>query len=287
MAASIFGMIAETSIHVGIGRSDGAIDLPVAREGGTGFPFAPGSGVKGALRDHAHFNGMPAAEISRVFGHAADSTSAGNAGQALIGDMRLLLLPVRALTGVYRWLTCPLLLERLVRDLSRAGRAAPQLPQLGPWRGDDDLHPVYTSGSGALYLEERVFSIAAAAPPPVIELVEMIVPDATAQQRVAEQLAIVSDEDFGWFAQGALPVTARNVLSTENTGSNEVAAKQSTNLWYEECLPPDTVMTLMIADRANSSNAASKIEQLFQSSPYLQIGGNETIGQGWMQLASI
>ena len=43
------------------------------------------------------------------------------AGELLVSDARLLLLPVRSLTRSYRWITCPHLLERYRRDLVRAG----------------------------------------------------------------------------------------------------------------------------------------------------------------------
>lgn len=43
----IIGILAETSVHVGAGQMFGAIDLPVAREAATQFPFIPGSSLKG------------------------------------------------------------------------------------------------------------------------------------------------------------------------------------------------------------------------------------------------
>ena len=47
----IMFLYAETSVHVGGGDSVGAIDLAIAREKYTDFPFIPSSGVKGAVRD--------------------------------------------------------------------------------------------------------------------------------------------------------------------------------------------------------------------------------------------
>ena len=49
MNTRIVGLLAETSIHPGAGQSSGIIDLPVAREAATDYPFVPGSSVKGAL----------------------------------------------------------------------------------------------------------------------------------------------------------------------------------------------------------------------------------------------
>jgi CRISPR-associated protein Cmr4 len=47
MKAIMLGLIAETSVHCGASRSTGIIDLPVARESATGYPFIPGSSFKG------------------------------------------------------------------------------------------------------------------------------------------------------------------------------------------------------------------------------------------------
>jgi CRISPR-associated protein Cmr4 len=38
-------------LHAGTGHSAGVIDLPIARMAATDIPFAPGSGIKGVLRD--------------------------------------------------------------------------------------------------------------------------------------------------------------------------------------------------------------------------------------------
>ena len=45
---------------------------------------------------------------------------------------------------------------------------------------------------------------------------------------------VLNDDDFTWFARFGLSIQARNVL--------EDGTKQSQNLWYEETLPPDTLL---------------------------------------------
>ena len=49
MRAAMLGLLAETSIHPGAGRSMGVVDLPVAREASTHYPVLVGSSLKGAL----------------------------------------------------------------------------------------------------------------------------------------------------------------------------------------------------------------------------------------------
>ncbi len=140
----MLGLLAETFIHSGIGRNEGAIDLPVAREAATDYPYIPGSSLKGALRDFSrgHWKNGDADKVEKCFG----KEGAEQAGGVLISDARLLLLPVRSLTGSYRWATCPLILERLKRDQQRlmGESAIPKIDAPGEGKylgqGSDDLY---------------------------------------------------------------------------------------------------------------------------------------------------
>lgn len=86
----------------------------------------------------------------------------------------------------------------------------------------------------------------------------------------------MSNADFAWFAEYGLPVAAHNRLDD---------AKISKSLWYEETLPPDTVMTLALVDRNDNGAAEEAVQALFaEPRPYLRVGGNETVGQGWFQV---
>ncbi len=48
MQHALLGLIAETSMHAGAGKSVGVIDLPIMREAHTGWPCVYGSAVKGS-----------------------------------------------------------------------------------------------------------------------------------------------------------------------------------------------------------------------------------------------
>lgn len=265
-SSTLVGLLAETSLHVGAGRTVGAIDLPFAREAATDVPFVPGSGLKGALRDawRQHVGDHEAEQ--RLFGQHDD------AGALLIGDARLLLLPVRSLTSSFRWLTCPLLLERLARDAARANtNVRVQVPA-----APTGEHAALAHGEGPLHLEERTLSIEAPVPEDVITAVSQLVAHEKTRERLPTQLAIVGDDEFTWFARYALDVRARNVLDPET--------KTSQNLWYEETLPPDALLYALITERPgrSSQGALDDLRSLFGEAPYLQVGGNETVGQGWL-----
>ncbi len=263
MKTTLLGLLAETPIHAGAGRGRGVVDLPVAREAATDYPVIPGSSLKGALKELAERK-QEKETVSQRFG-AAD-----RAGELLVGEARLLLLPVRSLTGAYRWATCPHLIERFRRDLQRAGLGAgPSLPALPELKG---AHPVLASGSGALFLEEREFHIHAPPPAELIEALKPLLAHPEARARLGAQLAVLSDDDFAWFARYGLPIQARNQL--------EDGTKKSNNLWYEESLPPDAVLYALVV--ARHAEAAGLLPELFPAGrAYLQLGGKETVGQGW------
>ena len=111
MHTALLGLLAETSVHSGSGRSLGVIDLPVSREAITDYPVIPSSSLKGALRDKARQRAFENLDI--MFG------SPDSAGNLLASDCRLLLLPIRSLTGAMKWACCPYLIERFRRPTAR------------------------------------------------------------------------------------------------------------------------------------------------------------------------
>ncbi len=266
----ILGLLAETFIHSGIGRNEGAIDLPVAREAATDYPYIPGSSLKGALRDYAEEYWTSDEDKKQRVELCFGKEGAEQAGGILVSDARLLLLPVRSLTGSYKWATCPLILERLRRDMRRMDESESSLPdvsepQKGQYLGQDD---------GQLHLEERIFTCGGGLPGGLDDALGKLIPHPETRGRISGQLVILNNADFAWFARYALSVQARNVLDKN---------KKSKNLWYEESLPPDTLMYATLNERRDDSGFAN-LKTLLGEHPYLQTGGNETVGMGWFAL---
>ncbi|MCC6785229.1 MAG: type III-B CRISPR module RAMP protein Cmr4 [Planctomycetes bacterium] len=257
MKTAILGLLAETPIHPGSGRSLGVVDLPVAREAATDYPVIVGSSLKGALRDRAESKQPD--RVMEVFGKP------DQAGSLLVSDARLLLLPVRSLTSSYRWVTCPHLIERFARDLARAGLSRPDVPEVASGSA-------LASGNGPLFLEERQFAVSGSPAGEFVDAIGMLVLHEDTRSRLAQQVVVLHDHDFAWFARYGLSIQARNVL--------EDGTKKSENLWYEESLPADTVMYSLLLGR--DATAIESLTELFPGSdPYLQAGGNETVGHGW------
>jgi CRISPR-associated protein Cmr4 len=272
MKTLLYGLLAETSIHPGAGQSSGFVDLPVAREAATDYPVIVGSSLKGALLSAARDRGWSDDERDRVFGKH------DNAGGLLVSDGRLLLLPVRSLTSHFMWITSPHLIERFQRDGRRMQPPVKDVPigGLEILDGDEANHPGYLGCDvGDLFLEERQFARAGGLPDGLTTSLKPLIRHSETADRLDKQLVVLSDVSFAWFARYGLAINARNVLDEKT--------KASKNLWYEETLPPDSLFYLLLAER--SDGALEKTKALFTNKPYLQTGGNETVGHGWFAMS--
>ncbi len=277
----LLGLLAETSIHAGAGQMAGVIDLPIQREAHTDWPVVFGSAVKGALRTLA--NDQHAVWRCAVFGPEVNN-AAEHAGALLVGDARLLLLPVRSLTSHFKWVTCPALLRRFQADAQRLGlsEAAFAIPEV-----HDPNRALVPEGMGnALFLEEFRFTPQPTDLSTVIAAVARLVGREDALAALHQQLVIVNDDRFSHLARFATPVNP-HVCLDHATKTVKPGA-----LWYEESLPPDTLLYVGLYAQATRVRGESKtaaeilnhvIVDLFQR-PYLQLGGNETVGMGWCKV---
>ena len=285
MQQELLGLIAETPIHAGTGRATGVIDLPIMREAHTGWPCVFGSAVKGALRCAAEQTPAARHWLTDVFGPDTKNAS-DHAGALAVSDARLLLLPVRSLTSHFKWVTCPALLKRAADDARRAGKRVPDFALLEP-AADEAITSAY---DGPLYLEEFHFRARKADLTALIGWLSGFVREDGIQEKFTQQLAIVSNDLFAHIAQFATPVTPHIAID------NATKTVKNGALWYEETLPPDTVLYLSLAAsgsrRKDAGIAASLIMEhtlsLFPAEkPYLQLGGNETTGMGWCRVSRV
>lgn len=276
MKTLLLTLHAQTPIHAGSGQADSVVDLPIQRESHTSYPCVFGSAMKGALKAHCELR-ADKQNINELFGQEGDLDN-GNAGAVMISDARLLLLPIRTLTGQFRWVTCPQILARLKADSLRFAKAISfELPQVSE---GEVLTP---TAEETLYLEEYRFKGNGNISDEWLkELAQFITYDNNNIKLLEKQLAVISDEDFAYLAKYALPV---NPHITIDTATKQVKQGQ---LWYEETLPADTVLYSGIAieqarvkESLSEEEVAVSFKQLFAKNQWLQIGGNETVGMGW------
>jgi CRISPR-associated protein Cmr4 len=289
MANTILGLRAETSLHAGTGMNIGAVDMPIQREAHTGWPCVFGSAMKGALRNHAETRITPKpAWITAVFGPDQKLVKASeHAGALAVTDARILLLPVRSLTGHFKWVTCPSVLKRLKRDLEMVGKlvdfTVPDQPA--------HLKVTTPTGGDVIFLEEFQFTQVKTDLSKVITALTLFGID---EADMKNQLVIMRNDDFADFCRTATAVAPH--IAIESKTKTVVGGA----LWYEETLPPDTLLYVMLLANATRENATpvlsdtdvlGKVTGMFTSGdkpkPYLQIGGNETVGMGWCKVTEV
>jgi len=294
MNAKLLFVHALSSLHPGTGQGAGVIDLPVAREVGTALPYLPGSSLKGVLRDQCADDKLCAG----LFGpKTADITDANAyAGAAVFSDQRLLLLPVRSLAGTMAWVTCPFVLQRFSRDCKHLGLTTPGL-DFTPPQGADPKKTAYVADGSALIIRLGnantvvLEDLDLSAKPSDANteagawgawLAGRIFPnDPVWQNSLAKRLCVIHDDVFGFLLETATEVIARNVLKGES--------KTSGNLWYEEALPAETVLTGLVMGQQvdktglKPADVLAKVRELIDDKP-VQLGGHATVGRGLCRL---
>lgn len=279
MDARLLFLHALSPLHAGTGQGSGVIDLPIAREKATNLPYVPGSSLKGVLRDNCQDDKLRV----KVFGPDTINAS-DHAGSAQFADVRLLLLPIRSLSGTFAWITSPYLLRRLAREAKDASaRGLPaQVPT--PSRLEEGLIAetgAAITAQGKIYLEDLDLN---AKPDAMTSqwaawLGQHIFPgDPTWQAMLAERICIVQDDVLSFLLNTATEVIARIKLL------EDAKTVQEGGLWYEEALPTETVLTgVVVATPVKASNTTSQdVFNLLDglNGKTLQVGGKATVGRG-------
>lgn len=298
-----------TPLHVGSGKGVGFIDMPIMREKVTDWPLVPGSAVKGVLRDHFK-NGEDAEQkrlIEVAFGKK-DSNDNSNAGSLILTDAHIVFLPVRSLYGTFAYVTCPLVLERLRRDLDAAGYV--DFPATSSQKRDEVLISADSkiAYDNSVFFEDLDFKakVDETATKWAKMLGEIIFPKEMPKETFwrtifSERIAILSDDCFNFLSKTATEVSAHIRIKEETKTVDDGA------LWYEETLPSEAILAGIAwcdrvfgaekpAEKTGTENAEKtndkKIDQSHILETYctpakqnpaklsLQMGGKATVGKG-------
>ncbi|OQC30388.1 MAG: RAMP superfamily protein [Thermotogae bacterium ADurb.Bin062] len=303
--AKPFFLIVETPLHAGSGSDLGVVDLPIQREKPTGFPKIESSGLKGCIRDAFEtarrtttvgtqtIQTSDKATIDRAFG---PETGGDHAGALGFSDARLLLFPVKSMKGVFAWITCPQVLERLRTDLGLAGVEGISIPKENTIPVNSQL-PIK---GDRIVLEEYTFNVKkdqnSSDPCSVFAnwLSTNVFPQGNEygywREKMKKDLVVLSDDDFGDFVHLSTEVITRIKIN------NETGTVQDGALFTEEYLPSETILyslaltTPVFRDDNDKGvfkqNQGIKEEELVMDyfvdglPEVLQIGGNATIGKG-------
>ena len=304
-AAKLMFIYTDGSVHPGAGDSTGVVDLPIQREVHTELPIIQGSEIKGALREYfERKKGRDNNEIKQIFGTAPEKNDAGAGGAIGFSMARIVLFPIASVKGVFAWVTCPMCLEVMKRDLTLINNV--KLSDTGL-----DLIPTVPDSKTALTPEDsqdlvvdnRIF------------LSEFPFKNEPNQnlKKIAKWLSGRLPEEYTYFQhklfkendnkiQSNFVLISDNMfkellkIKTEIVHRNEIDKEKGTskNLWTEENIPGDTLMYSMIYaadpyDQPQTKKTADDAAGFFEKENLKSfiLGGNQTVGRGWISVTFV
>lgn len=283
--ARMYFIHAMTPLHVGAGRGVGFIDLPIMREKITGWPIVPGSSVKGVWLDYAGARNVEQKLVEAAFGKAEDAVEDDHAGSLAITDARIICFPVRSLYGTFAYIVSPLVLTRLRRDIEAVGM--PNIPEVPEIKEQD---AILVTENSALVLKDQVFfedlDLRVRPSDGVIDDWATFLGKILFNGRekyldiFKHRLALVPDGVFDFLCQQGTEVNAHIRIDDEK---KTVA---SGALWYEECLPAESVLAGIVwCERvfAEKLKPAQLLDQFCKAPILCQMGGKATVGKGFVR----
>ncbi len=302
--ALILGLYSVTPVHAGSGAELSVIDLPIQRERHTGFPVIWGQSLKGVLRRaYADFEKkqireqieketdnnkkkelekaleeMPKTNV--IFGPPTERAHE-HAGTISVGDAKVLLFPVRSLKGVFAYVTCPLVLNRLKGDLELIGKKL-------DYNIGSIVDKALVSENSSIIIDNNnmvIEDVVLKAENRDLSQLMSVIGEISPIEIDESRVVIIPNDVFSNLVQTATEILARVKINTER-GTVEPGA-----LWYEEYLPSDTLLYSVIAvgKPRKEIDELSTVDGVIQGlrafdSKFIQIGGNETVGKGFVKL---
>ena len=322
---------AETSLHMGSGTSLSYVDLPIQREKHTDFPIMQASGIKGVMKEFAerkwyeevekrlNSQGNPEeaktkteiniankekiyeaikTKVSTIFGPEEGDKFASC---IVFTDAKILLFPVRSVSGIFAWMTSPFVLKRFKRDLESAGiefkdnNEEIDIPEPS---GEEKIivanSILKVQSTNQVMLEEFVFDVEdgkSEEADKIANKIKEFLPENPAFQDLINELpkrfCIVADNVFKDFVKLAVEIQTR-IKINQATGTVEEGA-----LFTEELVPSESVFYSLVFfnDPYNKINGLQNVDDvmnttqnLFSNFPLLQLGGDETLGRGLLRV---
>jgi CRISPR-associated protein Cmr4 len=185
---------------------------------------------------------------------------------------------VRSYFGTFAYATCPLVLERFLRDAQAMEIPAPfqKVPPVSD--SPDGLNALVAKGSalarnGRVYLED--LDLVAREDDAVTQIAKALAGTLFTDnpQSMEQRFVLVSDEVFDFLCETAVEVVAR-VRLQDDTKTVAPGA-----LWYEEAVPAESIFSgaVLVADHYRKN--PEELWNNFQPS-LIQVGGNSTVGRG-------
>ncbi|MDS3861706.1 type III-B CRISPR module RAMP protein Cmr4 [Thermosynechococcaceae cyanobacterium BACA0444] len=247
-------------LHTGGTTQEGNL-LGIARESHTNLPYIPSSTIRGRLRASTADN-----QRSELWGNTIDDvTKEGDSnltqGQLWIGDGSLLWVPVPSLSHGVIWVSSRLLLKRWQRLNSKNQAKVP------------DEYSNNFSNNNPVYLKDAIL--------PGQDLKKVNLQAWIPQSEVSciNHALVLPDQHCATLIQMCLWRQVKIKLDEHKTVDG--------GFRYEEAIPPDTLMYfpwgITTQAKANTTAASDKFEAILAEHSVLQIGGQESLGRGFVK----
>jgi CRISPR-associated protein Cmr4 len=282
--AKLLFIRALTSIHVGIGRTEGYhVDLPIQRDE-FGYPTIWASSLKGAVKANISVN-----QVKKYLGSEPDEKETYPSSIS-ITDAKLLMIPGRVLEGVWTYVTTTQLLENLekyVNIYNEVNKTNPlNLSILKPTG-----NAKYTR-LGRIFVNEYELEVDAKDTLPSNFLdqsgLKSILPNEIVSNITSRGLLIVSEAN-----NLGLNLVNKSILIQYRVRLKRGEKTVETGPWSEEYLPMETVFVSLVLCRdfkdkeKNITISPMDVCKEFTSTlngKSLYLGGKETIGRGLVKI---
>ncbi len=307
----IFFLLSETPVHAGASESVGYIDLPIQRDKVTKLPIIQPSEVKGCFREYFEnqeneINGL----VEEAFGPDKRGDTFGGALSFI--EAKVLFFPVKALYGVFSYITCPLVLNEFFRLAKHAGYPV-SIADGGLVSDIDQDKAIFLQDSINIFDRNHViindYPLSRYQREISVNLnggnknifdffSNIIFPTnqeyAYWKSNFHKRAMVVSDSMFEIITNTSTEVVTRNKIDNTTGTVNE----KEGGLWNEENLPAETILYSMIeANKARKPEGKlTEPERMMnflksdQEAPTskgingkrVQIGGDKTVGKGFV-----
>ena len=245
-------------LHTGGTTQEGNL-LGIARESHTNLPYIPSSTIRGKVRSTVTDKDTQ----YQLFGNDLKDSKQLEQGNIWIGDASILWLPVPSLSHSVVWFSCPMLLQRWQRLQGNNLTIPPEYSYN------------FANGKSAVYLKDAIIK---GDKLQFWDKGEEFVPKSSATSSL-NRLLVLPDRHCTILIEMSLWRQVKIKLDEHKSVDG--------GFRYEEAIPPDTLMYLPWGITSQANGTAQKSSQDFKdllaANEILQMGGQESLGRGFVQ----
>lgn len=264
-------------IHAGTGQSLTSVDMPIQREQHSNIPKIEGSSLKGSIK-HTIYHKLNIKETEKekeFYSILGAPNGEDSASGVSITDAKLLFFPMRSATDIYQLITCPYILKRWKENINQDINLDENILNL-----KDGECIVGTNkrllNEKLLMLEEYIFDVKEGSLDIFVGIPDI--------ETFKNKIVILSDSDFINMVSMYTEIITRNKIDVEK------GTAEGTALFTEEYLPAETVLYFSIMESAfyERKYDVNPLDFVIENlGKVFQVGGNETIGKGFVKILNI